>query len=1487
MTHWIFRQRFVLLFVGAILHWNMACCCSLATMYNDDPTSVVAHAKPRIVFLAGNPSHGFGSHEHAAGCRILAQSIEKSTDGAVTCEVYTGGWPENDEVLDGASSIVMYADGGGGHPALAHLPRLRTLMDQGVGFVCLHYAVEVPTDRGGPEFLEWLGGYFETHWSVNPHWEADFQVLPDHPVARGVRPFKALDEWYFHMRFQPQMKGVTPILTAVPPQDTVRRPDGPHSGNPAVRQAVANGEPQHTAWVYERPNGGRSFGFTGGHFHWNWGREEILRVVSNAIIWTAKVDVPQSGLPVIRPGVEGLEDGQDYPRPADYQREQIQREFKILSRPSQQPTEKSSTSPARKLAQTKVITKQTPGHAEDLEVDIKGVEKLFLVVNDGGNGFSCDWADWIEPTLTGAGQPDLRLTQLEWTMAQTQWGQIRKGRNVGGGTLRVAGVEVADGIGTHANSVIGFELPPGYEQLKVRCGLDNGGTDQGSGDQSSVQFLIYADAVPTAATVDGSPDRDPAQAVAGLAIHPEVSATLSAWEPTLRSLTNLDVDHRGRVWVCEVMNYRGHNGRRPAGDRILILEDENGDGVMDTAKVFFQGRDVDSAMGICVLGNRVIVSASPNVWVFTDEDGDDVPDRQELLFTKTGVPQHDHSAHSFLYGPDGKLYWNFGNTGHTVHDRHGNLVVDMAGNTVQNHGRPYREGMVFRCDLDGSNFEVLGHNFRNNYEVTIDSFGTLWQSDNDDDGNRGVRINYVMEFGNYGYQDELTGAGWQAPRVNMEATIPERHWHLNDPGVVPTMLLTGAGSPSGIMFYEGDLLPEVFRNQIIHCDPGPNVVRSYPTTIQGAGYQATMVNLLEGVSDKWFRPADVCVAPDGSVFVTDWYDPGVGGHAMGDLDRGRLYRVATADAKYVIPEFDFSTPTGAVAALRNPNLSVRYLAWEAIQKFGAAAVTPLRELAKDSRPQVRARALWAWGKLPDEAVKAVETAARDRDADVRAVAIRLARQTNVAPQTYFATLVNDPAASVRRELAISLRFDRSSEMPKRWAALALQHDDQDRWYLEALGIGAELRWDECFAAYLTSVASQNRQPSFDVVWRARTSQALPLIMEWLTSAAITPSQTLRLLRALDYHSSDARAQVFNTVLERLVKQDAVSSAQETLLMHALVQVPSGSQWLEKQGKLDAAVRKILAESDRETQVQFLRKLPLVGSEPLLIKLASQVDSHGIAAAEMLLQRYPSGQWRMWLQDEENPAAVGLASTIAAANPGLAQPFLEAMLADDTLPSAVRVEAAKGLTRSEAGSRSLLKLAKAGQLYAEARLIVGSRLRGSNHESVRQQALEMFPAQKGRAAEPLPSLQELVERRGNAQQGEIIYRTTGTCANCHQIGGQGKNVGPDLSQIGDKLAREALYVSILDPSAGISHSYESYAALTTSGQQVVGLLVSQTEQEVVLKDAEGIQRSLAREDLEEFQRMEKSIMPDNLHEALSADDLVNLVEYLTTLKKSSE
>ena len=251
----------------------------------------------KIVFLAGPPSHGPGDHEHRAGCLLLKSCLDK-TPGIVS-EVYSNGWPQNPEsAFAGASTVVIYSDGGGGHPFL-QAERLKTvgdLMKRGVGLVVLHYAVEATKEKGEKEFLDWIGGCFETDWSVNPTWSAEFKVLPTHPMTRGVKPFSINDEWYFHMRFREGMMGVLPILQAVAPASTMDRADGPHEGNPAVREAVKHGKPQVMAWACERADGGRGFGFTGGHFHHNWSNDDVRKLVLNAILWTAKVEVPAGGV---------------------------------------------------------------------------------------------------------------------------------------------------------------------------------------------------------------------------------------------------------------------------------------------------------------------------------------------------------------------------------------------------------------------------------------------------------------------------------------------------------------------------------------------------------------------------------------------------------------------------------------------------------------------------------------------------------------------------------------------------------------------------------------------------------------------------------------------------------------------------------------------------------------------------------------------------------------------------------------------------------------------------------------------------------------------------------------------------------------------------------------------------------------------------------------------------------------------------------------
>lgn len=609
-----------------------------------------------------------------------------------------------------------------------------------------------------------------------------------------------------------------------------------------------------------------------------------------------------------------------------------------------------------------------------------------------------------------------------------------------------------------------------------------------------------------------------------------LEVSLFACEPMIRKPSNMDVDARGRVWIVENVNYRSSfkpwGYLRPEGDRIVILEDTNGDGFADKETTFYQGKDINAALGVCVLGNKVIVSCAPNVFVLTDTDGDDKADKKEILFTGISGVDHDHGVHAFVFGPDGKLYFNFGNAGKQVKKPDGTPIIDMAGNEVADKGKPYRDGMVFRCNLDGSEFETLAYNFRNNFEVAVDSFGTLWQSDNDDDGNRGVRINYVMEFGNFGYKDEMTGAGWSdgwKKAVQKGAREDEKvfyEWHQYDPGVMPNLLHTGAGSPTGIAVYEGKLLPEVFRNQVIHCDAGPNVVRAYPVKPDGAGYSASIVNILTS-SDTWFRPSDVCIAPDGSLYVADWHDPGVGGHNMGDhvaaTMRGRVFRVAPPGTKATVPKLDLKSAAGCGAALQSPNHATRYLAWTKLHEMQAKAEKNLLRLWKGNDPRQRARALQLLARIKGSEKKYVEQAFKDKNADIRITGLRIARELKLDVIPCVKLLVKDASPQVRRECAIALRHNPSPEAPALWAELAAQHDGKDRWYLEALGIGADKQEDKFFEAWLAKVGDKWNTPAGrDIVWRSRAKKAPALLAKIINDKNTPDKERAHYFRALDF-----------------------------------------------------------------------------------------------------------------------------------------------------------------------------------------------------------------------------------------------------------------------------------------------------------------------------------------------------------------------------------
>jgi hypothetical protein len=257
----------------------------------------VTQAAPKhIVLIAGKQSHGPGDHEFRAGSLLLKKCLD-SVPG-ISSVVYSNGWPHVENAFDKADAILIFADGGAGHPAIKpdRMKIIDELAKKGVGIGCAHYGVEVPKGDPGDAMHRWIGGHYEHLYSVNPMWSPEFKSFPNHPVTRGVKPFSVRDEWYFNMRWRQDMTGITPILVAKP-SDQVRKGPYVYPAGPYPHIVEAAGRDETMMWVYDRPDGGRSFGFTGAHRHVNWGNENFRKVVLNALLWIAKADVPKDGVP--------------------------------------------------------------------------------------------------------------------------------------------------------------------------------------------------------------------------------------------------------------------------------------------------------------------------------------------------------------------------------------------------------------------------------------------------------------------------------------------------------------------------------------------------------------------------------------------------------------------------------------------------------------------------------------------------------------------------------------------------------------------------------------------------------------------------------------------------------------------------------------------------------------------------------------------------------------------------------------------------------------------------------------------------------------------------------------------------------------------------------------------------------------------------------------------------------------------------------------
>ncbi|HEV3079802.1 MAG TPA: PVC-type heme-binding CxxCH protein, partial [Gemmataceae bacterium] len=576
---------------------------------------------------------------------------------------------------------------------------------------------------------------------------------------------------------------------------------------------------------------------------------------------------------------------------------------------------------------------------------------------------------------------------------------------------------------------------------------------------------------------------------------------LWASEPLFVNPTCMDIDHKGRVWVCESVNYRDtlHHRplRRPAGDRIVILEDTKGLGKADKATTFYQAPELLAPLGLAVAkdpvgpGYKVYVCQSPNILLFEDKDGDGKADGppKKLLTGFRGI-DHDHGVHGILIGPDGKLYFSVGDQG--VENLQSS---DGKGRKWTTNHTDCQAGTIWRCDFDGKNLELIAHNFRNEYEPCVDSFGTIFVSDNDDDGNQQTRICYVMPGGNYGYWPRGPG---------------QSHWHEEQPGVLPKILRTYFGSPTGMCVYEGSLLPKKYWGQLLHTDAGPRHVRCYHLKPHGAGYDVDREDMVTS-TDTWFRPSDICVAPDGSVFVADWYDPGVGGHGMGDITRGRIYRLAPKGTMPAMPNVDLESAPGITTALASPALSVRFMAMAKLSAMDRKEAFEILFKAgfQHENLWLRARAMWQMVRLGMEAVPATE-ALRDKDERFRVLSRRLfARPADPVVRNLDALelFLQDKSCAVLRESLLALRDKGPVGVAGPIFELAKRYDGKDRFYLEAIGIavGSDPKRREIILADFDKEFPEWNQKVANLIWELRPPKTMARLQKHLEDAA-TPSE---------------------------------------------------------------------------------------------------------------------------------------------------------------------------------------------------------------------------------------------------------------------------------------------------------------------------------------------------------------------------------------------
>lgn len=980
---------------------------------------------------------------------------------------------------------------------------------------------------------------------------------------------------------------------------------------------------------------------------------------------------------------------------------------------------------------------------------------------------------------------------------------------------------------------------------------------------ASLILLVTSDRAFAQRDLRDIPDPDPEIERSSFVVAEGFEVNLFAADPAIAKPIQMNFDPQGRLWIASSEIYPHIEPGAEANDKILIVEDADGDGTADRTTVFADGLLIPT--GVEPGDGGAYVANSTELLHLTDTDGDGRADQRRIVLSGFGTEDTHHILHTLRWGPEGLLYFN--------------QSIYIHSHIETPHGvRRLNGGGTWYFRPETLELDILMRGLCNPWGHDFDRWGQSFATD----GAGGEGINYIVPGGTY----------------------------FTSPGAVRTIQGLNPGSPKhcGLEIVSGRHLPDDWQGNLITNDFRAHRVCRFVLSQDGAGFASQQMEELITSDNVAFRPIDVKMGPDGAIYIADWYNPII---QHGEVDfrdprrdhtHGRIWRVTAKDRPLVPrPNLIEMTTAELLVQLRAPENWTRHHAKRVLKERGREQVLPELERwiagLDDSDPEAehaRLEGLWMYQALDVVEPELLQSLLRSADARIRAAATRVVLHWHTRlddPLGLLSAQVADEFPRVRLEAVCALAAiprKRSIEL----ATLVLEQP-MDRYLDHALWQAArDLRpvWQSALAADKLDLGDDLRRLTF-LLEAAGSPDVVQPLMELVDSGRVPVERQVPLLELVATYGGPAE---LARMLERVADDSALPPEARATLLETL--------------STSAARRNVVPAADL-AQVEPLLASPHVALRAAAARAVGRWKLTGLMPALIALVRH----------NETEPAVRAAGIEAVALLPGAESLALLQELSGSSHPPEVRTQAIAALSSLDvplAAAVAVNLLAEAPEGIDATRLVrifvdrregppvlatalngvtlpadvakLGLRVaRGRGEEAAALVEALQAAGNLTATVEPTPELvAEIVAqvRDGDAARGELVFRREEqACLKCHSIAGAGGQVGPDLISIGASAQVDYLVESLLLPNKAVKENYHSLVVSTDDGRLITGVKVGQTDSELLLRDAEDVQLAIPLDSIDE-QAPGQSLMPAGLVDELTRQELVDLVRFLSELGK---